>query len=356
MTVSAVDRLYLRSAIRLAEKGLFSVTTNNPRVGCLLVKSGHIIGQGWHREDGGPHAEIDALRNTIEDPRGSTAYISLEPCCWEGRTPPCTTALIAAGIARTVIAARDPHPRVAGGGVRALLDAGIEVTEENLSEETDALNPGLLMRGENNRPFVRLKTAISIDGRTAMANGQSRWITGEESRADVQYWRARSAAIITGVGTVIADDPKLNVRDQRYGNAKPLRVVVDTRGRTPRDAALFGEKGRIAIACAKGVESINRAEMWEQQGGPAIDLAMLLETLSDQGCNEVLVEAGATLNASFLGQGLWDEMIVYIAPRLMGERARPLAALGFTGMDEAISTTVKSIDTLGPDLRIVLTP
>ncbi|MFP6797290.1 MAG: bifunctional diaminohydroxyphosphoribosylaminopyrimidine deaminase/5-amino-6-(5-phosphoribosylamino)uracil reductase RibD [Pseudomonadales bacterium] len=356
MTVSAVDRLYLRAAIRLAEKGLFSVTTNNPRVGCLLVKDGRIIGQGWHRADGGPHAETDALGNAIEDPRGSTAYVSLEPCCWKGRTPPCTTALIKAGIARTVIAARDPHPRVAGGGVRALLDAGMEVTEEDLSIETRALNPGPLVRAEKNRPFVRLKIAISLDGRTAMANGQSRWITGEAARADVQYWRARSAAIVTGVGTVIADDPKLNVRDPRFGNAEPLRVVLDTHGRTPPDAALFGEKGRVVIACAKGVELINRAEMWEQQEGAAIDLSAFLETLADQGCNEVLVEAGATLNASFLSEGLWDEMIVYMAPLLMGDTARPLAALGFTDMDEAISSTVKSIETLGPDLRIILIP
>ena len=356
MTVSVVDRLYLRSAIELAEKGLFSVTTNNPRVGCLLVKNSRIIGRGWHREDGGPHAEIDALSNAVEDPSGSTAYISLEPCCWEGRTRACTTALIKAGIVRVVIAARDPHPRVSGEGVGALLDAGIEVAEEYLSAETDGLNPGPRMRAENNRPFVRIKTAISMDGRTAMADGQSRWITGDEARADVQYWRARSAAIITGVGTVIADDPKLNVRDQRFSNAEPLRVVVDTRGRTPPEAALFEEQGQIVIASAKGVGSINRAEMWEQQNGPLIDLAMLLETLSDRGCNEVLVEAGATLNASFFQQGLWDEAIVYMAPCLMGDTARPLASLGFDDMDETISTTVKSIETLGPDLRIILTP
>ncbi|HCP50627.1 MAG TPA: bifunctional diaminohydroxyphosphoribosylaminopyrimidine deaminase/5-amino-6-(5-phosphoribosylamino)uracil reductase RibD, partial [Gammaproteobacteria bacterium] len=228
--------------------------------------------------------------------------------------------------------------------------------EDYLSAETDGLNPGPRMRAENNRPFVRIKTAISMDGRTAMADGQSRWITGDEARADVQYWRARSAAIITGVGTVIADDPKLNVRDQRFSNAEPLRVVVDTRGRTPPEAALFEEQGQIVIASAKGVGSINRAEMWEQQNGPLIDLAMLLETLSDRGCNEVLVEAGATLNASFFQQGLWDEAIVYMAPCLMGDTARPLASLGFDDMDETISTSVKSIETLGPDLRIILTP
>ncbi len=356
MTVSVVDRLYLRSAIGLAEKGLFSVTTNNPRVGCLLVKNSRIISRGWHREDGGPHAEIDALRNADEDPRGSTAYISLEPCCWEGRTPACTAALIEAGIVRVVIAARDPHPRVSGEGVRTLLDAGIEVVEEYLSEEAEGLNPGPLMRAENKRPFVRIKTAVSMDGRTAMADGQSRWITSDEARADVQYWRARSAAIVTGIGTVLADNPRLNVRDQRFGNAEPLRVVVDTFGRTPPDAAMFGEKGQILIACVKGAGTIDRAEMWEQQEGSMIDLAMLLETLSDRGCNEVLVEAGATLNASFLKQGLWDETIVYMAPRLMGDRARPLASLGFDDMDESISSTVKSIETLGPDIRIILTP
>ena len=356
MRDSAVDRLYLRSAIALAEKGLFSVTMNNPRVGCLLVKNGRVVGRGWHRKDGGPHAEINALNDATEDPRDSTAYISLEPCCWEGRTSACTTALIDAGIARTVIAGRDPHPRVAGGGVRVLLEAGIEVTEEDLSKESQALNPGPGKRAEHKRPFVRIKTAISMDGRTAMADGQSRWITGEAARADVQYWRARSAAIITGVGTVIADDPMLNVRDQRFGNAEPIRVVVDTRGRTPPKAALFGEKGRVVIACSKGVEPIDRAEMWELQDGPNVDLPMLLDALSELGCNEVLVEAGATLNGSFLKQGLWDEMIVYMAPRLMGETAKPLAALGFNTMGETVSATVKSVETLGPDIRIIYTP
>lgn len=353
MSVSDVDLLYLETAVELAANGLFSVTHNNPRVGCLLVKEGTVIGRGWHKQDGGPHAEVEALRDCKVPTEGATAYVSLEPCCWEGRTPACTAALIAAGVTRVVLAARDVHPRVAGGGVQALLAAGVVVDEADLAAARQ-LNVGHSSRLTIERPYVRLKVAVSLDGRSAMASGESQWITGPAARADVQYWRARSGAIVTGVGTVIADDPQLTVRDPRYDASTPTRVVADTHLRTPSSAALFRSPGRVCIATAQREATLPEAEIW--CADEAVTPQFLLQKLMAEGCNEVLVEAGPTLIGSFVSAGLWDELIVYIAPKLMGSSARPLAGLDITRMRDSVAGRIASSDRIGDDLRVVLVP
>lgn len=351
-----VDMLYLDAAFDLAERGLHTVTWNNPRVGCVIVSNGEVIGRGWHAQDGGPHAEVQALNSVPDDNRnrthGATVYVTLEPCCWKGRTPACTDALLDAGVARVVIGARDTHPKVDGGGVEILRKAGVDVVEAS-HPRAARLNPGQRARLDLGRPYVRVKTAVSVDGRTAMADGESQWITGPEARDDVQYWRARSGAVVTGIGTVLEDDPRLNVRDDRFPGAKPLRVVVDTHGRTPPDAALFGEVGEIVVACGKSAREVAGVSVWRQ---PTNEVALdaLLHQLADEGCNEVLVESGATVAGAFIGAGLWDELIVYMAPKLMGSSARPMAVLDIAEMSDGVSARIDSIEMIGRDLRVVL--
>ncbi|MDZ7668588.1 MAG: bifunctional diaminohydroxyphosphoribosylaminopyrimidine deaminase/5-amino-6-(5-phosphoribosylamino)uracil reductase RibD [Gammaproteobacteria bacterium] len=355
---SVADLLYLQAAVELAERGLFSCTPN-PRVGCVLVRDGAVIGRGAHLRTGEGHAEANALADAGGDASGATAYISLEPCTHTGRTPPCTRALIAANIRRVVVAMRDPDPRMSGRGLAELKDAGIR-TELRMLPEAEALNAGYVLRLREGRPFVRLKIAQSLDGRTAMASGESRWITGPTARADVQYWRARSCAVITGSGTVLADDPRLTVRDQHYAVdgrlRQPLRVVTDTGLRVPGNAALFDDDAPVLFAHAANVEPVHPRAGHLVCGEDKVDLTRLLEALAERGCNEVLVEAGPRLVGAFLAENLWDEIVLYLAPKLLGSTARPMADLPLATLSESVQATIVDCVNIGGDLRVRLVP
>lgn len=366
------DLLYMAQALRLAEQGLYT-TDPNPRVGSLLVKDGQVIGQGWHQRAGEPHAEVYALRAAGEAARGATLYVTLEPCSHHGRTPPCAEAVVGAGIARAVVAMRDPNPLVGGRGLERLRQAGIQVTLGVLEAQARALNPGFVSRMERGRPWVRCKLAMSLDGRTAMASGESFWITGPAARRDVQRLRARSSAIITGIGTVLQDDPALTVRAAELGLAgvedsalrQPLRVVVDSGLRIRPDARLVGLPGDILLAHGPGVDPAKRQTLAERgaqllelpkaaDGG--LDLRVLLEELARRGCNEVLVEAGAQLSGAFVRAGLVDELWVYQAPKLLGSAARPLLWMpGIERMDQALALHLQDLRRIGQDLRLIFT-
>jgi diaminohydroxyphosphoribosylaminopyrimidine deaminase / 5-amino-6-(5-phosphoribosylamino)uracil reductase len=355
---SAADLLYLRASVELAEQGLYSCTPN-PRVGCLLVRDGRVIGRGAHLRAGEGHAEINALADAGGDAAGATAYVSLEPCNHTGRTPPCTRALIGANVRRVVVAMRDPNPLVAGQGLAELKAAGIR-TELRMLPEAEALNAGYVMRQRQGRPFVRLKIAQSLDGRTAMASGESRWITGPGARADVQYWRARSCALITGSGTVLTDDPELTVRDRRYAVQgrlrQPLRVVVDTGLRVPADAALLRTEGPVLFAHGVHAQPVHQGADHLACGDQEVDLVALLDALAERGCNEVLVEAGPRLVGAFLARNLWDEIVLYLAPKLLGSDARPMANLPLLHLDQAVQATIGDCVNIGGDLRVRLIP
>jgi diaminohydroxyphosphoribosylaminopyrimidine deaminase/5-amino-6-(5-phosphoribosylamino)uracil reductase len=380
----SVDRKYLLAAIELAERGRFSAAPN-PCVGAIIVKDGAVLGRGWHERPGGPHAEAAALNSVratlgaqglpveavAERLAGATVYVSLEPCAFQGRTPPCADALVAARVARVVGALTDPHSKVGGAGYQRLRDAGIEVRALELPE-AEALNPGYLSRIRQQRPFVRLKIASALDGRTAMASGESQWITGPAARKDVQYWRARSDAVLTGSGTVLADDPQLNVRDASYATSgtlrQPLRVVLDTGGRLAAAARIFADPdsalwvhGPDAAPAAGAVPTLASAiDDSPADSGPtsraAINLPALLAQLGDRGCNEVLVEAGPTLIGAFLAAGLWDEALVYLAPKWLGSSARPQAQLPLERMAQAIEATIADCILIDRDLRLTLKP
>lgn len=347
-----VDELYTRAAIRLAAGGLYRVTRNNPRVGCLLVKNGIVIGRGVHLQDGGAHAEVQALATASEDPSGATAYVSLEPCCIEGRTAPCTSALISAGIQRVVIGELDPNAEVNGSGVRELQDASISVTVLGLSEAR-SLNPGFHKRMMYARPYVRVKTGMSLDGRVAMASGESQWITGSGARQDVQRLRARSGAIVTGINTILIDNPKLTVRDAQFGSNSPMRVVLDTCGQIPPEAELFKHSSEVVLVCNRSATVPPNSIKWEHDTDQA-DLDQVHKRLAALGINEVLVEAGPTLTTSYLETGLWDEFVFYVAPKILGSRARPIAQLQIDALCDSINGRLQSIDTIGDDLRIVI--
>ncbi len=361
--VSAADRLYLHASIELAERGLYTCAPN-PRVGCLLVRDGVVIGRGWHMWRGQAHAEAAALADAgarapelARPAENATAYVSLEPCSIHGQTPPCADALIDAGIRRVVAAMTDPNPNVNGQGFARLRDAGVQVDTEEMAESRE-LNPGWIKRMRTGRPWVRLKTAMSLDGRTAMASGESRWITGEAARADVQHWRARSCAILTGAGTVRDDDPRLTVRDSRFAadgrTRQPLRVIVSSRGTVPEDAAIFKAEGSTLIACGKrGPDRHPHAEL-HRQDGERVDLSLLLDHLGARQCNEVMVEAGPVLTGAFLADGLWDEWILYLAPRILGSDARPLAELRLSRLAQAVAGRIAETEMFGEDLRLVV--
>lgn len=352
--IDDVDRLFLRRSVELAARGLYAVA-ENPRVGCLIVRDGEVIGRGWHQATGGPHAEANALAEA-GDARGATVYVSLEPCAHVGRQPACTEALIAAGVGRVVAAMEDPDPRVRGRGFCTLRRAGIAVDWEALREAA-ALNAGFTARVRDGQPLVRVKLAASLDGRTAMASGESQWITSPEARADAQHWRARSSAIITGIGTVLADDPALTVRGDTFATAgrirQPLLAIADSRGRTPADAKLFAAERSVLVFTSADAVDVPRAEVLRQPGAQ-VDVKALLAELAARGCNEVLLEAGPTLTATFLRQGLWHEAIVYLAPKLLGQTARPLAALALDHLADALAGEVLEARQLGPDVRVRL--
>ena len=354
----AADRLFLRRTVELAARGLYSVA-DNPRVGCLILRDGRVLGRGWHRRTGEAHAEADAIADAGGDIRNATVYVSLEPCCHTGQQPPCTDALIQGGAARVVAAMLDPDPRVAGKGFAQLRAAGLAVDVHELPEARQ-LNAGFVQRKTTARPLVRVKLAASMDGRTALASGESRWITSPAARADVQHWRARSSAIVTGIGTVLADDPLLNVRDRRFAQngafRQPLIAVADSRARTPPGAKLFSGGGKVLIfAAAQAPCRVLPGEVVRQDGS-AIDLQEMLRCLAKHGCNEVLVEAGATLAGAFFRHGLWDEALIYLAPMMLGAGARPMAQLDFDRLADSLGGLIRSVDRVGVDLRLVLVP
>jgi diaminohydroxyphosphoribosylaminopyrimidine deaminase/5-amino-6-(5-phosphoribosylamino)uracil reductase len=355
---------HMHRALELARNGLYT-TDPNPRVGCVLVKDGVVVGDGWTAPAGGPHAERVAIDRAGAAARGATAYVTLEPCNHTGRTGPCTDALIAAGVARVVCAVRDPNTAVAGGGIEALEAAGLEVEVGVLEAEARTVNPGYWMRMERGRPLVRSKLAVSLDGRTALTNGKSQWITSADAREDVHRWRARSSAVMTGVGTIAADDPSLNARLDEVGIdvVQPSRVIVDSQLRTPeraRTLSLPGERliftmqaksEKIAALKQQGV-SIERVGGAEQ-----CDLREIMSRLGELECNEVWVEAGPGLNGALLSEGLIDELVIYVAPMLLGSTARGMFDLDeLTELTQCPRLDFDEIRAIGPDLRIIATP
>lgn len=361
--MSELDEFYMARALQLAERGLYT-TEPNPRVGCVLVRDGKIIGEGWHQRAGEGHAEVEALANFEGSAQGVTAYVTLEPCSHQGKTGPCCDALINAGVARVVAAMQDPNPLVAGRGFERMKKAGIEVEFGVMEAQSRALNPGFIKRMETGLPYVRIKLAMSVDGRTAMDSGESQWITGAAARSDVQKLRARSSAIITGVGTVLLDDPSMTVRAEQLGleNAEeivkrqPLRVVLDTHFRTPEDAKIVSGASKTWLVGAEknSVNSIGHADLKIiADASGKVDLAAVLKELASNDCNEVLVEAGAVLSGAFIQAGLVDELVIYMAPKLLGHTARPLMALpGMEHMVDQIKLTIQDVRSVGDDWRI----
>ena len=355
---SPTDRQHMAAALRLAENGLFTATPN-PRVGCVIVREDQVVGSGWHRQAGAPHAEVIALRAAGERARGATAYVSLEPCSHHGRTPPCVDALIQAGIARVVAAMQDPNPRVSGSGFARLRAAGIQVESGLMQDEAHALNVGFVARMARGRPWVRMKIAASLDGRTALANGASQWITGPEARRDGHAWRARACAVLTGIGTVRDDDPQLNVREVET-TRQPLKVVVDSRLQLPLSARLL-QSGPVLVAAA--VDDPAGAAALRGKGAEVVvlpdargkvELAELMRELARRELNEVHVEAGFKLNGSLLGAGLVDELLVYLAPSILGDGARGMFDLPeLTELAHKRLVQFADVQTLGSDLRIL---
>ncbi len=359
MNFSRFDHECMATALQLARKGLFT-TDPNPRVGCVIASGDQVAGVGWHREAGGAHAEIAALLDAGESARGKTAYVTLEPCNHQGRTPPCTKALIEAGIARVVIASEDPNPGVSGGGRQQLLAAGLTVETGLMAQQAEALNPGYMSRMRTGRPWVRVKSAISLDGRSALRSGESQWISSEASRRDVQRWRARSSAILTGIGTVLADDPSMDARVDEDVK-QPVRVVVDSRWRIPAKSRILAVPGRVVIA---GDESIPMPAMPASSNVqclalPAkdgrVNLVHLIKSLGEMEINEIQVEAGAVLCGALLEENLVDEILIYQAPVLMGDGGPGPFALGpLESMAERTHLTVLETAHFGNDLRIRL--
>jgi diaminohydroxyphosphoribosylaminopyrimidine deaminase / 5-amino-6-(5-phosphoribosylamino)uracil reductase len=367
----ARDRACMARALELARHGLYT-TDPNPRVGCVLARDGEVVGEGWHEYAGGPHAEVQALRDAGGRAAGATAYVTLEPCRHHGRTPPCTDALIEAGIRRIIAAMPDPDPRTAGEGLAQLRAAGIAVESGLFAAEAEALNPGFVSRHRRGRPFVRCKLGMTLDGRVAAASGESRWITAAAARRDVQRLRARSSAIMTGIGTVLADDPALTVRAEELfavdGNAgidrsrlrRPLRVIVDSRLRLPASARMLAQPGPVVIATAAECERAGlpgregvEIRCFAANGDGRVDLAALLAFLAGRHVNELLLEAGPTLSGAMVAAGLVDELVIYLAPKMLGDSARGLFTLpGLERLDQAIGVTVADVRAVGENWRI----
>ena len=359
---SNADQQHMRHALGLAALGLYT-TEPNPRVGCVLVRAGSVVGEGWHERSGGPHAEVRALQSAGAAAHGSTAYVSLEPCAAQGLTPPCTAALVAAGVTRVVYAAEDPNPKMRAGAAQ-LRAAGLEVAGGLLADDSRALNVGFFSRHERGRPWVRVKLGASLDGRTALAGGESRWITGGEARADAQLYRARSSVILTGSGTVLADDPSLNVRIEG-ASRQPLRVVLDSQLRVPPTARMISLEGAAAVFTTSG--DAGRSDALRQAGvrveqlaaarGGGVNLAAVMARLAALEVNEVWVEAGPRLAGALLTAQLVDELVIYLAPCLLGPQAQPLAELPpLRSLGERLALRYMSVDRVGTDLRIIARP
>jgi diaminohydroxyphosphoribosylaminopyrimidine deaminase / 5-amino-6-(5-phosphoribosylamino)uracil reductase len=364
--ITDFDRFAMNRALALAARGL-ETTHPNPRVGCVIAQGQKIVGEGWHERAGEAHAEIVALRAAGDQAAGATVYVTLEPCSHFGRTPPCVEALIAARVSRVVFAVQDPNPQVRGQGAEALRQAGIAVESGLMEAEAVDLNIGFMKRMTYGRPWVRLKLAMSLDGRTALANGASQWITGEAARTDVQHWRARSSAVMTGVGTILADDPRLDVRlsgdtPEQKSAWQPLRVVLDTRLRTPADSRMFATGGEVLILTADASRGAAFAELGVNiEGIPTsagrLDLTAVIDRLGEWDVNELLVEAGPTLSGELLRQGLVDELLLYVAPKLLGPQGFPLVDLPeLSDLQDALGFTVAGVQRLEDDIRLRLRP
>lgn len=365
----------MSQALQLAAKGLYHCSPN-PRVGCVLVKdidgTKQVIGIGYHQKAGLAHAEVNALNNAAElgfDTQGATAYVTLEPCSHQGKTPPCAKALIAANVARVVVATVDPNPEVSGRGIAMLERAGIEVVVPLLEDQASELNKGFMKRMSQNMPWVFAKVASSLDGRTAMASGESQWITGSAARVDVQRLRAKSCAIVTGVNSILADDSRLTVRDSQYALEseirQPLKVVLDSSLRTPLSAKVLADKENVLLVYLSNKADAQKVAEYQQAGiklwpAPmlenAINLKAVLAHLASLQCNEVMVEAGATLTGAFLQQGLLDELVMYVAPTLLGNLAKPQLVLPLHKMSDQQRLNIKDCRQVGDDLCLTLTP
>lgn len=358
---SANDHRFMSHALRLAERGLYT-TTPNPRVGCVIVRDGVIVGEGLHVRAGEPHAEVNALRNAGERARGATAYVTLEPCNHTGRTPPCATALIQSGVARVVAAMADPNPLVAGMGLRALSDAGVETVVGLLETQAQELNIGFESRMRRGRPWLRMKVAASLDGKTALNNGASQWITGADARRDGHIWRARSCGILTGIGTVKDDDPQMTVRAIETSR-QPKKILIDSRLEVSLDAKLF-DGSEVLIFCAsadpkKLVQLADKnttvIQLPDQRG--KVDLCAMAQELGKRDYNEVLVEAGTKLNGSLLSANLVDELLIYLAPHLLGDSARGMFGLmEMTQLSERRELAIQEVRQIGNDIRITARP
>ncbi|GGX56144.1 bifunctional diaminohydroxyphosphoribosylaminopyrimidine deaminase/5-amino-6-(5-phosphoribosylamino)uracil reductase RibD [Saccharospirillum salsuginis] len=364
MTDYQNDAYWMAKALRLAEKGL-NTTSPNPRVGCVIVRDGRLVGEGYHERAGTPHAEVHALAKAGDAARGATAYVTLEPCSHHGRTPPCAEALIEAGVGRVVAAIEDPNPQVGGRGLALLEEAGIATRAGVLAEDAETLNRGFLKRMRTGHPWLTLKMASSLDGATALASGESQWITGPEARQDVQLGRARSCAILTGVGTVLTDDPSLNVRLPDV-TRQPDRIVLDTRLRTSAEARLFKSNGRVRILHGPQADADSAARLGQvgadltqlplESTTGQLDLRALMDWLGEQGYNEIWVEAGAILAGSLLKTGLIDELLLYQAPKLLGANVRPLLDWSIPSLAQAVQLVPVDTRQIGADLRWRLRP
>ena len=361
MTFSATDHRAMARALRLAARGL-ETTTPNPRVGCVLMRDGEVVGEGWHRRAGEAHAEIDALNAAGDAARGATAYVTLEPCAHHGRTPPCAEALIRAGITRVVAAMEDPNPLVAGRGLAMLREAGIAASSGLMAGEAHELNIGFISRMTRGRPWLRLNAASTLDGKTALNNGVSQWITGDAARRDGHRWRARACAVLTGIGTVRGDDPQLNVRAVPC-ERQPQRVLVDARLDVPLSAKLLkdgqclvaaavADEGKIAALAERGVEVVVLPD-----AAGKVDLPALMLELGRRGFNEVHAEAGFKLNGSLLREGCVDELLLYMAPMLVGDSAQGLFNLPeLAALDKAVRLDLRDVRRIGGDLRVIARP
>jgi len=361
MSFSTFDYQCMASALQLARLGL-KTSHPNPRVGCVISLDGKVVGSGWHKKTGEDHAEINALREAGDKATGATAYVTLEPCSHHGRTPPCVDALISAKITRVVFAIEDPNPDVNGSGFQRLIDAGIEVQSGLMAAQAEEINAGFIKRMSRGIPWVRIKLAQSLDGHIGLANGESQWISGPEARADVQNWRARADVILTGIGTLLADDPSLNVRNDKNAR-QPLRVIVDSHWRTPANARLLNLSGKVLIA---GLNENPVPEALKDTGAEClvlpssegrVDMQALLAELGQRGFNEVQVEAGAILCGTLIQQGLVDELLIYQAPVILGGGAvSPFAAPRLDNMEDRVHLQWMDSRRIGKDQRLRLKP
>ncbi len=359
--IASLDQAHMARALQLAGRGLYT-TDPNPRVGCVLTKAGTVIGEGWHELAGGPHAERMALDRGGAESRGASAFVTLEPCSHIGRTGPCVDALIEAGVERVVCAGLDPDPRVSGAGVQRLEEAGVTVEVGMQERSAAALNPGYISRMTRGRPLVRSKLAVSLDGGTALAAGESQWITGQAARADVHHWRARSSGVVTGIGTVLADDPSLNARltDPDRVITQPARVVIDARLQTPPGAKLVSLPGDVVVftttAAGPNAQALRDqgVVVEEVAGEEHCDLAQVMQRLAELEFNELWVESGAGLNGALLEAGLLDELVIYVAPHLLGADARGMFSIEpLASLEQRVWVAYEDVRRFGDDLRII---